>query len=174
MSQQEEQLYALMAVAEQQQQAIDQAIRQLEQTKKQILEITAAQTQHTVDIAIKNGLQQGTEQLINTARQLHQLHKRIDHSLDSLSWKLISIGLAIFLILVIGLMGFLAWYVPSLDEIQQRRADVKKLEPYALQLRESKNGETLVRIMTKKCYSYEPNNVEEKTYDWCEIDPKKY
>ena len=37
------------------------------------------------------------------------------------------------------------------------------------------DGETLVRIMTKKpCYSFQPSNVKEKTYDWCQIDPKKY
>jgi len=29
--------------------------------------------------------------------------------------------------------------------------------------------------MTKKpCYSFEPNNVKNKTYDWCRIDPKRY
>lgn len=36
------------------------------------------------------------------------------------------------------------------------------------------DGETVVRIMTKKCYSFKPNNVQEKIYDWCQIDPKKY
>ena len=47
------------------------------------------------------------------------------------------------------------------------------LKKYPLQIQES-DGETLVRIMRKNCYSFEPNNVKEKTYDWCEIDPKKY
>ena len=64
-------------------------------------------------------------------------------------------------------------YVPSKDEIDNRRADMAVLKKYPLQIRES-DGETLVRIMTKKCYSFEPNNVKEKIYDWCEIDPKKY
>ena len=64
-------------------------------------------------------------------------------------------------------------FVPSLDEIYKRRADIAVLKKYPLQIRES-DGETLVRIMTKKCYSFEPNNVKEKTYDWCRIDPRKY
>jgi hypothetical protein len=64
-------------------------------------------------------------------------------------------------------------YVPSKDEIQERRADIAVLKKYPLQIRES-DGETLVRIMRKNCYSFEPSNVKEKTYDWCQIDPKKY
>ena len=52
-------------------------------------------------------------------------------------------------------------YVPSKDEIQERRADMALLKKYPLQIRES-DGETLVRIMRKNCYSFEPNNVKEK------------
>jgi hypothetical protein len=40
-------------------------------------------------------------------------------------------------------------YVPSKDEIQQRRADKKALEQYQLQIEKVDDGETLVRIMTK-------------------------
>ena len=65
-------------------------------------------------------------------------------------------------------------YIPSKDEIDARRADMAVLKKYPLQIEEH-DGKTLVRIMTKKpCYSFEPNNVKEKTYDWCRIDPKKY
>lgn len=64
-------------------------------------------------------------------------------------------------------------YIPSLDEIQQRRADVAVLKKYPVQIREY-DDKTLIRIMTKQCYSFQPNNVKEKTYDWCQIDPKKY
>ena len=39
-------------------------------------------------------------------------------------------------------------YVPSKDEIDERRADMAVLKKYPLQIRES-DGETLVRIMTK-------------------------
>lgn len=58
-------------------------------------------------------------------------------------------------------------------EIQQHRADIGVLKKYPIQIRES-DRETVVRIMTKKCYPFEPNNVQEKIYDCCQIDPKKY
>lgn len=54
-----------------------------------------------------------------------------------------------FLCLNSKFLVFLMWFVPSLDEIQQRRADVKALKPYALQVRETSDGKTLVRIMSK-------------------------
>jgi hypothetical protein len=61
--------------------------------------------------------------------------------------------------------------VPSKDEIDERRADMAVLKNIRYKLKH--DGKTLVRIMTKKpCYSFEPNNVKEKTYDWCQIDPK--
>jgi hypothetical protein len=76
------------------------------------------------------------------------------------------------LVMVFFLAIFL--YVPSKDEIDERRADMAVLKKYPLQIKDY-DGKTLVRIMTKKdCYSFEPNNVKEKTYDWCQIDPKKY
>ena len=91
-----------------------------------------------------------------------------------LSTKFILIFASTFVGLVVVLLLAIFLYVPSLDEIQQRRADKKALEQYALQMK-VEDGETLVRIMTKKpCYSFQPSNVKEKTYDWCQIDPKKY
>lgn len=171
---QEEQLYTLMAVAEQQQKEIQQAIEGLSQTKQQLLELTSLQTQKSVNQAVHNGLQDGTAQLKSTAKYIDQLEQRLHSTTNRLSWKYITIGLGIFACLMFSTMLFLTVFMPSLDEIQQRRADVAKLAPYALQLREN-NGTTLVRIMTKKpCYSYQPSNVKDKVYDWCEIDTKRY
>ena len=91
-----------------------------------------------------------------------------------LSAKVILILAGTFVTSVVALLLAIFLYVPSLDEIQQRRADKKALERYALQMK-VEDGETLVRIMTKKpCYSFQPSNIKEKTYDWCQIDPKKY
>ena len=90
-----------------------------------------------------------------------------------LNAKFILFFVSTFVAMVLVLLLAIFLYVPSLDEIQQRRADKKALEQYALQMKVD-DGETLVRIMRKKCYSFEPNNVKEKIYDWCQIDPKKY
>lgn len=60
-----------------------------------------------------------------------------------------------FVALVLVLLLAIFLYIPSLDEIQQRRADKKALEAYALQIKVD-DGETLFRIMTKKpCYSFQ-------------------
>ena len=53
-----------------------------------------------------------------------------------------------FVALVLVLLLAIFLYIPSLDEIQQRRADKKALEAYALQIKVD-DGETLFRIMTK-------------------------
>ena len=90
-----------------------------------------------------------------------------------LNAKFILFFVSTFVAMVLVLLLAIFLYVPSLDEIQQRRADKKALEQYALQMKVD-DGQTLVRIMRKKCYSFEPNNVKEKIYDWCQIDPKKY
>lgn len=65
--------------------------------------------------------------------------------------------------------GVFVVMVPSLDEIQQRRADLKQLKEYPLQVRKTSDGTTVVRVMSKKpCYAFG----DSKIYDWCPIDPK--
>lgn len=167
---QEEQLYTLMAVAEQQQKDIQQAIEGLNQTKQQLLELTALQTKKSVTQAVENGLKDGTAQLKNTAKYIDQLEQRLHGTTKRLSWKYIAIGFGIFVCLIFSSMLFLAVFMPSLDEIQQRRADLDALSKYPLQISKT-GGKTLVRIKTKKvCYADPGSTV----FDWCEIDPKKY
>lgn len=169
MTPEEKKLYALMAVAEQQQDAVKQAIQALNETQDRIQNIIAAQTKATVSGALEDGLKQGSAKMVETANKLNSLNQSIQRSTDLLSWKLIALcGSGIFA-LVMSLMVFFVVMMPSLDEIQQRRADLKQLKEYPLQVRKS-DGQTLVKIMTKKCYSLNGS----KVYDWCEIDPKQY
>jgi len=97
----------------------------------------------------------------------------IETATNRLNLKFIMIYSTAFIAFVMTFLLAIFLYVPSLDEIQERRADVAVLKKYPLQLREY-DDKTLVRIMTKQCYSFEPSNVKEKTYDWCQIDLKKY
>ena len=121
------------------------------------------------------------EQQENTLNKLnrdatHALKARIeelDRATHRISYQFIGLYAAAFVSLVLVLMTAIFLFVPSLDEIKERRADLAKLEKYPLQIKET-DDKILIRIMTKECYSFEPNNVEEKTYDWCQIDPKKY
>ena len=160
MTPEEKKLYALMAIAEEQQNAIHQAIQNLNLTQDQIKKVIATQTQATVSNAVGDGLKQGSEQLIGTAKNI-----------DQLSWKFIALcGSGIFAV-VMAIMVFFVVMVPSLDEIQQRRADLKQLKEYPLQVRKTSDGTTVVRVMSKKpCYAFG----DSKIYDWCPIDPKKY
>ena len=118
----------------------------------------------------EKSLQETNKQALGALKNRIQ---ELDKATNRLNWQFIAIYCTAFVALVMVFFLAIFLYVPSKDEIDERRADMAVLKKYPLQIRES-DGETLVRIMTKKCYSFEPNNVKEKTYDWCRIDPKKY
>jgi hypothetical protein len=172
MTPEEKKLYALMAVAEEQQNAINQAIQNLNLTQEQIQNVIAKQTQASVSNAVSEGLKQGSEKMIGTAKQLNQLNQSIQKNIDQLSWKFVGLCASGIFAFVMGLMVLMALMVPSLDEIQARRTDLKQLKEHPpLQIRKTKDGKTVVRIMTQKpCYDFDKS----KIFDWCEIDPKKY
>jgi flagellar biosynthesis/type III secretory pathway M-ring protein FliF/YscJ len=119
--------------------------------------------------SLENANKKHTGALNNSIQHLNQVAAQLNA-------KFILFFASTFVALVLVFLLAIFLYVPSLDEIQQRRADKKALDQYALQMR-VEDGETLVRIMTKKpCYSFQPNSMksEDKTFDWCRIDPKKY
>lgn len=106
-------------------------------------------------------------------RALKSRLDNIETATNRLNLKFIIIYSTAFIAFVVTFLLAIFLYIPSLDEIQQRRSDVAVLKKYPIQIREY-DDKTLVRIMTKQCYSFQPSNVKEKTYDWCQIDPKKY
>lgn len=171
MTPEEQKLYALMAIAEEQQNAINQAIQNLNLTQDQIKKVIAEQTQTTVSNAVDEGLQKGSEQILGTAKQMKQLNQAIQKNINQLSWKFIALcGSGVFSLMMVMVVIFVVM-VPSLDEIQARRADLKQLKEYPIQVRKTSDGTTVVRVMSKKpCYAFG----DSKIYDWCPIDPKKY
>jgi cell division protein FtsI/penicillin-binding protein 2 len=116
--------------------------------------------------SLENENNKHTGALENSIQELNQATNR-------LNLKFIIIFASTFVAVMMVFILAIFLYVPSKDEIDERRADLAVLKKYPLQIRES-DGKTLVRIMTKKCYSFEPSNIKQKTYDWCQIDPKKY
>lgn len=66
----EKKLYALMAVAEQQQNLVNQAVKELQITEERIQKVIAGQTHSAVSKSLNTGLQEGTAELINTAVNL--------------------------------------------------------------------------------------------------------
>ena len=159
----DDQLYILLASMKEYREAIADDNKRLETFYNEV----ASGVLNKAEKSLENANKKHTGALNNSIQLLNQVAAQ-------LNVKFILFFASTFVALVLVLLLAIFLYIPSLDEIQQRRADKKALEQYALQIKVD-DGETLVRIMTKKpCYSFQPNNVKEKTYDWCQIDPKKY
>ena len=158
----DDQLYILLASMKEYREAIADDNKRLEAFYSQV-------ASGVLDKAEKS-LQETNKQALGALKNRIQ---ELDKATNRLNWQFIAIYSTAFVALVMVFFLAIFLYVPSKDEIQERRADIAVLKKYPLQIRES-DGKTLVRIMTKNCYSFEPNNVKEKTYDWCQIDPKKY
>ena len=162
----EKKLYALMAVAEQQQNLVNQAVKELQITEERIQKVIAGQTHHTVSKSLNTGLQEGTAELIKTAKALGRLNNSIESASDQFSWKLIAIVLGIFAILMLAMTWLFSVYIKPLGNIPQ----IESLRQQGIQFDIGSckvNGEskTCVRVMKEQC-GYGNDK------DFCVIDPK--
>ena len=119
MTPEEKKLYALMAVAEQQQNLVNQAVKELQITEERIQKVIAGQTHSTVSKSLNTGLQEGTAELIKTAKALGHLKNSIESTSDQFSWKIITIILGIFAILMLGIIWLFSVYIKPLENIPQ-------------------------------------------------------
>ena len=159
----DDQLYILLASMKEYREAIADDKKRLETFYNEVASGVLNKAEKSLEIANKKQI----NTLNNSIRELNK-------ATNQLNWQFIALYSSAFVALVMVLFLAIFLYVPSKDEIDERRTDMAVLKKYPLQIKEY-DGKTLVRIMTKKpCYSFEPNNVKEKTYDWCQIDPKKY
>src|SRR5690606_20561302 len=162
----EKKLYALMAVAEQQQNLVNQAVKELQITEERIQKVIAGQTHSTVSKSLNTGLQEGTAELIKTAKALGRLNNSIESASDQLSWKLIAIVLGIFAILILAMTWLFSVYIKPLGNIPQ----IESLRQQGIQFdigscKVDGESKTCVRVMKKHCgYG--------KNADYCVIDPK--
>ena len=162
----EKKLYALMAVAEQQQNLVNQAVKELQITEERIQKVIAVQTHSTVSKSLNTGLQEGTAELIKTAKALGRLNNSIESASDQFSWKLIAIVLGIFAILMLAMTWLFSVYIKPLGNIPQ----IESLRQQGIQFDIGSckvNGEskTCVRVMKEQC-GYGNDK------DFCVIDPK--
>ena len=162
----EKKLYALMAVAEQQQNLVNQAVKELQITEERIQKVIAGQTHSTVSKSLNTGLQEGTAELIKTAKALGRLNNSIESASDQFSWKLIAIVLGIFVILMLAMTWLFVVYIKPLGNIPQ----IESLRQQGIQFDIGSckvNGEskTCVRVMKEQC-GYGNDK------DFCVIDPK--
>ena len=166
MTPEEKKLYALMAVAEQQQNLVNQAVKELQITEERIQKVIAGQTHSTVSKSLNTGLQEGTAELIKTAKALGSLKNSIESASYEFSWKIITIVLGIFAILMLGIIWLFAVYIKPLEnisKIESLRADGIQLDIQSCRVGEE--SKPCVRIMKDQC-NYSKNN------DLCVIDPK--
>ena len=162
----EKKLYALMAVAEQQQNLVNQAVKELQITEERIQKVIAGQTHSTVSKSLNTGLQEGTAELIKTAKALGRLNNSIESASDQFSWKIITIVLGIFAILMLGIIWLFSVYIKPLENIS--KIESLREDGIQLDIQSCKVGEETkpcVRIMKDQC-NYSKNN------DLCVIDPK--
>ena len=162
----EKKLYALMAVAEQQQNLVNQAVKELQITEECIQKVIAGQTHSTVSKSLNTGLQEGTAELIKTAKALGRLNNSIESASDQFSWKLITIVLGIFAILMLAMTWLFSVYIKPLENISK----IESLREDGIQLdirtcNVEGESKTCVRVMKEQC-NYG------KYGDLCVIDPK--
>jgi len=162
----EKKLYALMAVAEQQQNLVNQAIKELQITEERIQQTIAGQTRSTVAKSLNTGLQEGTAELIRTAKELGRLNNSIDSVIYQWSWKLIAMVLGGFAIVMFAMTWLFVVYIKPLGNIPQ----IESLRQQGIQFdigscKVDGEPKACVRVMKKQC-GYGKNG------DFCVIDPK--
>ena len=118
---------------------------------------------------VASGVLEQSKKTLNNANQeaTHALQGRIqelDKATDKLNYRFIALLCAIFLSLVLVFLSFIFLFIPSFDEIKERRAEAAWLEQrYNLDIRNC-NDKSCVRVMKNDCHG--------TNKDYCVIDPK--
>ena len=149
----DDQLYILLASMKEYREAIADDKKRLEAFYSQV-------ASGVLDKAEKS-LQDTNKQAISALKNRIQ---ELDKATSRLNYQFIALYASAFVALVIILFLAIFLFVPSLDEIQQRRSEVNNLKQYSLDISKC-DGQTCVKVMTKKC-GYGENK------DYCVIDPK--
>ena len=149
----DDQLYILLASMKEYREAIADDNKRLEVFYKEV-------ASGVLDKAEKS-LQETNKQAIGALKNRIQ---ELDKATSRLSYHFIAIYASAFVALV--MVVFLAFFlfVPSMDEIQQRRAEVAWLEQKNSLDIKNCNGQACVRIMKNDCHG--------TNKDYCVIDPK--
>ena len=149
----DDQLYILLTSMKEYREAIADDKKRLETFYTQV-------ASGVLDKAEKS-LQETNKQAIGALKSRIQ---ELDKATDKLNYRFIALLCAIFLSLVLVFLSFIFLFIPSFDEIQQRRAEAAWLEQsYNLDIKNC-NGQSCVRIMKNDCHG--------TNKDYCVIDPK--
>ena len=149
----DDQLYILLASMKEYREAIADDNKRLEVFYNQV-------ASGVLDKAEKS-LQDTNKQVIGALKSRIQ---ELDKATSRLNTQFIMVYASAFVAVVMIFFLALFLFVPSMDEIQQRRSEVNNLKQYSLDISKC-GGQTCVKVMTKKC-GYGENK------DYCVIDPK--
>jgi hypothetical protein len=149
----DDQLYILLASMKEYREAIADDKKRLEAFYSQI-------ATGVLDKAEKS-LQDTNKQAIGALKSRIQ---ELDKATSRLNYQFMAIYASAFVTLVMVVFLAIFIFVPSMDEIQQRRSEVNNLKQYSLDISKCE-GQTCVKVMKKQC-GYGKNG------DYCVIDPK--
>lgn len=157
----DEKLFIVLATMKEQRQAIAEYEKAIEGDKKRLEQLYSKIGNEVSDIANKS-LETQFKGVIGA---LNNQTIKLNQATNNLDWRFMAVYATAFVAIILVFFVAVFMFVPSLDDIQQRRAEVAKLEQYNLDI-SSCGGKTCVKIMTKQCgYG--------KDGDYCVIDPKK-
>ena len=149
----DDQLYILLASMKEYREAIADDKKRLETFYSHV-------ATGVLDKAEKS-LQDTNKQAIGALKSRIQ---ELDKATSRLNFQFIALFASAFVALVMVLFLALFLFVPSMDEIKERRSEVNDLKKYSLDLSKC-DGKTCVRVIKKQC-GYGKNG------DYCVIDPK--
>ncbi len=149
----DDQLYILLASMKEYREAIADDNKRLETFYNQV-------ASGVLDRAEKL-LQETNKQAISALKSRIQ---ELDKATNRLDYRFIAVYASAFVALVMVLFLAIFLFIPSMDEIKQRRSEVNDLKQYSLDISKC-GGQTCVKVIKKQC-GYGKNG------DYCVIDPK--
>lgn len=149
----DDQLFILLASMKEYREAVADDKKRLEQFYNHV----ATGVLDKAEKSLQSTNKQAVDALKNRIQELDRATSRLD-------LRFMAVYASGFVALVLVFFVAMFMFVPSYDEIQERRAEISKLKEYNLDISKC-DGQTCVKVMTKQC-GYGKNK------DYCIIDPK--
>lgn len=153
MSNAENRAFELLVIAEKQQLEIQAELAAI-QHNNELLKTQLA-------VAVKQASEHSAEL---TARKIEARAAKAIEGFDRIRWIHYAYATGGMFLFVLFITMFSILWIPSFDEIAERRATAEK---YGVDIK-NVNGKYAVHIMSQQCYALEGSAVK----DWCVIDPK--
>ena len=153
MSNAEDRAFELLAIAEKQQLEIQAELAAIQHNNERLKTELA--------VAIKQASEHSAEL---TARKIEVRAEKAIEGFDRIRWIHYAYATGGMFLFVLFITVFSILWIPSLDEIAERRDTAEK---YGVDIRNI-NGKYAVHIMSQQCYALNGSTVK----DWCVIDPK--